>query len=50
VDGLVSALGEGATLAQDESLRAANYAANTITRDWNVAFQKVLDYVAGRVS
>lgn len=47
LDALVSALGEGAALAQDESRRAANYAANTITRDWNVSFQEVLDYVAG---
>jgi hypothetical protein len=50
LDALVSALGEGATLSQDESRRAANYAANTITRDWNVAFQEVLDYIAAQIS
>jgi hypothetical protein len=50
LDALVSALGEGANLAQASSQRAANYAANTIERDWNVALRDVLDYVARQLS
>jgi hypothetical protein len=50
LDALVSALGEGAKLAQANSQRAANYAANTIARDWNVALRDVLDYVTRQLN
>jgi hypothetical protein len=50
LDALVSALGEGAKLAQANSQRATNYAANTIARDWNVELRDVLDYVARQLS
>jgi hypothetical protein len=50
VEALVSALGQGAKLANAPSQRAANYAGNKIHRDWNVALRDVLNYVPKQLS